>query len=547
MYLLYSIQPNSKTVSFRDNLKICSFNVQGLGDRIKRKSIFAHIGRKKCDICFLQETHIDSIDKARMWETEFGGKLFCSNDTAKAKGVAILIKNNLEFILEKCETDNEGRIVCIKAKIQGKTVVLCNVYEPNSDCPEFYHRVIKVINLMEDKEMLILGGDFNLVMNVKKDRLNPSTNNEKSLAVLQEFMDNENINDIWRIRNPDKQTFTWCHGGGRKGKLSASRIDMMLISASYNDCVNNCEIKAGIHSDHSWVTLELSLEGYERGAGAWKLNTKLLYDRKYEELIKETIKYTIESMPCANPNKLWTLLKINCAKVSKEYSCNLARKSRENIDQLMELKGFLIRDQICNPENEQVSQSIAQINSELERADNARTNSIIFRSKMRWTEAGERNSKMFFSLEKDNYMAKNMKCIITDCGKHIFDQKSILTEQTKFYKSLYIKKVQIQFNLVRSGKEPYLSEEEKLSCDRDLEMGELYDAIVSLKSGKCPGGMDCRTNFISNSTNPCQYPCIKWLSTPTQLVYYHSPRGGALFHFCQRKIRTPGMLETCAH
>ena len=38
-------------------LKICTFNVNGLGDKVKRKAIFQNIRTRKIDICLLQKTH----------------------------------------------------------------------------------------------------------------------------------------------------------------------------------------------------------------------------------------------------------------------------------------------------------------------------------------------------------------------------------------------------------------------------------------------------------------------------------------------------------
>ena len=95
---------------------------------------------------------------------------------------------------------------------------------------------------------------------------------------------------------------------------------------------------------------------------------------------------------------------------------------------------------------------------------------------------------MFFALEKKNYINKNMKTIITDCGKHIIEQKGILEEQTKFFKSLYQKDKNICFKYTRGPDEPYLDLAEQHYCDQELTIDELFDATAMLKSGKCPGG-----------------------------------------------------------
>ena len=102
---------------------------------------------------------------------------------------------------------------------------------------------------------------------------------------------------------------------------------------------------------------------------------------------------------------------------------------------------------------------------------------------------------MFFALEKNRYMNKNMKCILLDYGRHITEQKAILEEQTKFYKGLYTKDKNISFNLTRGPEEKVLTEEQRLHCDAPLQQDELFDVIMTLRNGKCPGGDGLTVEF----------------------------------------------------
>jgi len=60
-------------------------------------------------------------------------------------------------------------------------LTLANIYTPNNDDPFFFENVFKHLFTFECEET-ILGGDFNLVLDVKKDKKvgNPITH-EKSL------------------------------------------------------------------------------------------------------------------------------------------------------------------------------------------------------------------------------------------------------------------------------------------------------------------------------------------------------------------------------
>lgn len=45
--------------------------------------------------------------------------------------------------------DKEGRLIWIEAKFNGVKVVLCNIYTPNKEEPEFFHDVNKILVNLE--------------------------------------------------------------------------------------------------------------------------------------------------------------------------------------------------------------------------------------------------------------------------------------------------------------------------------------------------------------------------------------------------------------
>ena len=62
----------------------------------------------------------------------------------------------------------------------------------------------------------------------------------------------------------------------------------------------------------------------------------------------------------------------------------------------------------------------------------------IFRSKMRWTEEGEKPTKYFFNIEKKNFNTKVIAELKPDSdGNIIFDEKEIMCEIHSFYADLY--------------------------------------------------------------------------------------------------------------
>ena len=84
--IFFSVQPM--------DLKMCSLNVRGLGDKLKRCEMFNWLRRKTYSIYMLQEVHW--LENAMsVWSAEWG---YCCCTSAKG-GVAILFNNNFDLQL----------------------------------------------------------------------------------------------------------------------------------------------------------------------------------------------------------------------------------------------------------------------------------------------------------------------------------------------------------------------------------------------------------------------------------------------------------------
>ena len=59
------------------------------------------------------------------------------------------------------------------------------------------------------------------------------------------------------------------------------------------------------------------------------------------------------------------------------------------------------------------------------------------RSKARWYENGEKNSKYFLHLEKRNFLRKKISKLKLSKGEETDDAETILEEEKTFYKNLY--------------------------------------------------------------------------------------------------------------
>ena len=82
--------------------------------------------------------------------------------------------------------------------------------------------------LRERSEHKILIGDFNLTLDVDLDRYNTYCNNNRSKEELENLIEQFQLIDVWRSRNPDKREYSWMKNTMAESK--ASRIDFALAS-----------------------------------------------------------------------------------------------------------------------------------------------------------------------------------------------------------------------------------------------------------------------------------------------------------------------------
>ena len=91
-------------------------------------------------------------------------------------------------------------------------MALLNIYAPNTvtEATEFFRNIKLIIGEVADQDRkLIIGGDFNVPLNVEIDSHGSRTEKKSVVEKIQDIMLASDLIDIWRIRNPDKRSYTW--------------------------------------------------------------------------------------------------------------------------------------------------------------------------------------------------------------------------------------------------------------------------------------------------------------------------------------------------
>ena len=472
------------------NLKIGSLNVWGLGDETKRRQIFSWLREKQFNIYFLQETRCNT-QKELLWETEWGYKCLFSSNDRPSQGVMMLFLNNFEFNIKRVKKDEQGRYLIVLIEIGNETILLVNIYGPNTDDAIFFDNIFAELEENVDYPV-IMGGDYNICLTEldKQGGRNFNLSHRNARETLLQHINNFNLTDVWRVQNPDKKQFTW-----RQRAIAVScRLDYFLVSDSLLNTVEYTTISHGFRTDHSFIEIEIAdKENIRRGPGFFKLNTSLLLDKKYINTIENLIsikkaEYTEQQL---KPDLAWEMIKLDIRGESVKYAKN---KSKARDKRVKEIEKELNDLQEETGEDEGNREKIEELQQELRDQYDVKIKGTLTRAKVRWLKDGERNTKYFIGLEKRNYLNKTIKCLYKDNGEKITKLKEILQEEKRFYQTLYAyKNVNLEDEeiisnfFVNSDSIPKLNDENKHLCEGLIGANECIEAIKTMSNNKSPG------------------------------------------------------------
>ncbi len=305
--------------------RILTFNCNGIRDDSKRRQVFNYLRSKGADLILLQESH-STANVEKIWENEWGGKVFFSNGTSNSTGVCILIKKNLDYKVHGVKRDQNGRILCLDIELDDCRFSLCNLYAPNHDKPEFFEECATLIDEFENVSKII-AGDFNLVFDISMDKKGGApVTHFNSRDTLKAYMESNDMVDIWRLQHPDTRLYTW----KRVKPAVFCRLDMILITEDLTGDIEKTNISPGFRSDHSMVIMDYNSTTQPRGRGFWKLNTSLLSDKEYVNLVNECIDEAKLKYDHENPAIKWEMIKIEIIGTSIKFSRNRAKSKKKH-------------------------------------------------------------------------------------------------------------------------------------------------------------------------------------------------------------------------
>lgn len=209
------------------------------------------------DVVFLQEVQNEQLFVP--------GFTLIFNVDFQQRGTAIAVRD--QFNIHHIEKSLDNRIVSVRIG----QVTFINIYAPSgallrSSREEFFNLSVAHY-LRHSTEYVVLGGDFNAVVNQKD-----ATGTSSVSPMCKRLMTAAQLLDTWEILNGNRVEYSYIRSN------TASRLDRILISNSMRSQIRTTNFAVTSFADHKAYMIRMVLPhlGTPTGRGVWRLQTQIL-------------------------------------------------------------------------------------------------------------------------------------------------------------------------------------------------------------------------------------------------------------------------------
>uniref|UniRef100_A0A3P9KVD9 Endonuclease/exonuclease/phosphatase domain-containing protein n=1 Tax=Oryzias latipes TaxID=8090 RepID=A0A3P9KVD9_ORYLA len=468
------------------DLKVISLNVKGINHVIKRQKILSFLRKEKCQVAMLQETHLSDTEHVKL-RRSWVGQVFYSSFNSKSRGVAILLHRSLPFSFENEVKDSQGRYILLSGHLYGEQVVFGCVYAPNVYDPSFLPQLISDLNSFSSSYVL-LGGDFNCVLDPKTDMSPPRSDRLKKSEKMLEFLSDLNLHDVWRIMHPTDKDYSFFSIPHQV----FTRIDYFFSSQFVLDRIKNCTIGTKFISDHAPVSIVLSPPYLDPACRHWRLNPTLLSSQDFVDYITKEWEgfIAINKTPEISPSTLWESGKAYIRGSIISYTSAQKKKALKlQLDLEKNIAGLEV--QFRQHPSDSLAKQLEAARSALNQLLTKKAQTQIFYAKHRLFESGNKPGRLLARLAKSKMEVNIIPALTDRDGKRQNKSTDINKIMKLYYQDLYSSQCESsadnRADFLDKIKFPTLSDEQKKILNNSISKEEVSEAIFALKGGKAPG------------------------------------------------------------
>lgn len=311
--------PHAAAPAGAAQLSLLTINVNGLGDRRKRQTLFNSLEQLGCDVVVLLETHCSGSDEAAAWLRGGAGEgrpwlgaAHWAHGAANARGVGILFKRS--FSASQITVDyaaQNGRALRVSwiDEQQQQPMAVVAAYAPTEDAqgPQQHFfgatgELAAALDAGDPAAHVLLCGDFNCVLEAA-DSTAPNAAAQaakRGACALRSLITQHNLTDLWLTHRTAMPPQSAAFGGAGDARFThwpaagaARRLDRVYASAplaaaaagAVREC---CHLPLGaLPGDHCAVRVDLGPTRRRAGGRSqWRLPLALLSDDAFRAAVE---------------------------------------------------------------------------------------------------------------------------------------------------------------------------------------------------------------------------------------------------------------------
>ena len=457
-----------------------SWNIRGLGAKIKRnvlkKSLFSHDPW----FVFIQETKLETISSTLIKAIWAKNDLdFCASPSIGSSGglISLWRKANFSMAFNRCERNWIAVGGCILSS--GFNCLLINIY--NSCDEELRSETWNSLFEFCSNTSLpcLIMGDFN--EDLAPNERGSQQIDEYSSAKFRDFINNLRLIEVTSAEG----WFTWFRGNSR------SKLDRVFVQAEWIDEFPSLAVtilKRSI-SDHCPLLLQSSCMDW--GPRPFKFQDAWLSHSGCMDTIEKVWKKSKESSLMEKLKHVKDELKVWNVENFGNIDTNISL--RENDIQRW--------DNVANIRDLEPDEIQTRAMAQLELWEWLKRKEIYWaqNSRIQWLKLGDRNTRFFHICASVRRSRNNISSLLIH-DKKIEDPNTIKDEAVKYFKNLFSEESMERptFSNLNFNK---LSDTQASNLITPFSTDEIDEAVASCNPSKSPGPDGFNFNFIKSSWN----------------------------------------------
>ena len=499
------------------SFKILSYNVGGLGcsdnhvkfSKLLNRFVYPYHACSPDIICF-QEVKLNLATINKVYHSLPHYNVYHALDpgnSAESKlakaGIIIAIKKSLNIrVLDR--RYHSGWCLSLKCRMNDKVFILSSVYLSPSDSTVKLD--LDLATLESDLkhfhcDNILLTGDFNCTfLDLDVFSRQQPAHHKRRAKILTPFLENWQLQDIWRIQNPYSRKFTH-RSNGSTSNISC-RLDYIFCSLNFTCNVSDCLIGVSYCSDHSPIYLDILFNEEPCKPKSFRFPVDLCYSDQFRLDLCANIEQIKADNPDVDADIHWELIKSTIPSTAIRFK-GLKSRIRKEMVENYEVKIAQLsykRDLEDSPLlRVDFNKRIYELNANLD-ALFQEGKALKYASNLaRWYSENHKNSKYFLNKFKEDRDHPVISQLITNNGT-ITNNQEILKEAHAFYSDLYRDRPSIlpEEDLDNA---PSLSNYHLEVLSNDITQEELLSALKKMKQSSAPGSDGLTVKFYIHFWN----------------------------------------------